>query len=109
MGGGCFDGTFRTSMVLCLSPENTNGWETWFSLEFAKAVQQLKVPTKKQTKKSLRKAIQNSKEEEDRMAEQLKNTNKNSKYFTRKETLLKIYKFKVCELKRVLQTLQRSL
>lgn len=46
--GACFDGNALTSMCLCLSPANVNGWETWFSLQYGTAVSKLKVPIRKQ-------------------------------------------------------------
>merc|ERR1719247_3467629 len=55
--GGIFDGSAKLSMVITLSLASSNGWETWFSLQYGTDLSKLSVPLKPQKPKDLDKAL----------------------------------------------------
>mmetsp|Transcript_49094 Transcript_49094/g.59477 ORF Transcript_49094/g.59477 Transcript_49094/m.59477 type:complete len:490 (+) Transcript_49094:15-1484(+) len=85
--GGCFDGDSITAMILCLSPAGSNGWETWFSLQYGEKVSRLKVPVRRQRAKSFKRVYRNAEKKAKDAAEALKRANVGNKYYVIKETL----------------------
>jgi len=82
--GACLGGSAVTSMLLCLSPANVNGWETWYSLQYGNSVSKLKVPVRKQTPVDIVRAHRMAKRKAKIAADDFSNAPKNKYYETRR-------------------------
>jgi kinesin family protein 5 len=82
--GGIFDGSAKLSMVITLSLASSNGWETWFSLQYGTDLAKLKVPLKPQKPEALDKVLEKAEKAAAFAKKEFEDKPKNKYYLFRK-------------------------
>jgi hypothetical protein len=82
--GGIFDGSTKLNMVITLSLSGSNGWETWFSLQYGTDLSKLSVPLKPQKPKDLDKVLQDAEKAAAFAKKEFEDKPKNKFYLFRK-------------------------